>query len=651
MHLRRIELRNFRAYQTAELDFEPKGLSVVIGPNNSGKSALLSALDMVGGQPVEGQLPFAGSAASPEIRAFFAFDADERQQLTETVAPQFQDEAKAATDGAVYTFSDVRDGLPRLGVIQIAVVRSDGHQWPIADLALHPVAPGYGTIQTVDWSNWLHDWPDKLELRQGVQLGGNVTRDLERGDPGSLPAMLAIWRLGFYHFRSLRPGTSGRTTSTEHHPSLQSTGVDLVNYLQWLRGHREDDWGKIRETMRELIPDVGRLQIRAAGNQAEVGFEAQGLGFVNIKDAGTGVEQLLLTITAGQTAAAGMLLHEEPETNLHPGAQRLLMRHIVEWSERRPVVLATHSAVIMDAALRGRVYEVSRAGISSTVRPVRGRTDVADLLSRLGTRFSDILGSERVLIVEGDTDGAILDSWFPELQSHSTVSVVPGGGGAGVWHMQLMEDVTEAADQLPRPVVFLRDRDELTDRDLARLAGLSAVRVLSRRELENYLLNPAAIATVLAERPHVTPAPNPDDVALAIREAADALRDRVVISRVLENADCMSRLTPVSSHERENLFHATDPLAALLTLVHGKLASRLESLEACLREAFDKETAQVARHWEDGWEAIVPGADVLSAVFGPYGGYSKSVDGPKIATAIGRPPDEIANIIRGFLDR
>lgn len=45
--------------------------------------------------------------------------------------------------------------------------------------------------------------------------------------------------------------------------------------------------------------------------------------------------------------------------------------------------------------------------------------------------------------------------------------------------------------------MYLRDRDELSPEVLARLAKSPAVNVLGRRELENYLLDPDAVAAVI----------------------------------------------------------------------------------------------------------------------------------------------------------
>src|SRR5260370_39391847 len=49
MDLREIEVRNFRAFESASIRLPAHGLVLVAGANNAGKSALLSALDVVAG--------------------------------------------------------------------------------------------------------------------------------------------------------------------------------------------------------------------------------------------------------------------------------------------------------------------------------------------------------------------------------------------------------------------------------------------------------------------------------------------------------------------------------------------------------------------------------------------------------------------------
>ncbi len=49
MRLSRVELERFRAYPGAVLELPETGIVVITGPNNAGKSALLSAVDVAGG--------------------------------------------------------------------------------------------------------------------------------------------------------------------------------------------------------------------------------------------------------------------------------------------------------------------------------------------------------------------------------------------------------------------------------------------------------------------------------------------------------------------------------------------------------------------------------------------------------------------------
>src|SRR5438552_398716 len=46
-----VRMQDYRAFRAARIDVAEAGLVFVTGPNNAGKSALLSALDVVAGRP------------------------------------------------------------------------------------------------------------------------------------------------------------------------------------------------------------------------------------------------------------------------------------------------------------------------------------------------------------------------------------------------------------------------------------------------------------------------------------------------------------------------------------------------------------------------------------------------------------------------
>ena len=87
---------------------------------------------------------------------------------------------------------------------------------------------------------------------------------------------------------------------------------------------------------------------------------------------------------------------------------------------------------------------------------------------------------------------------------------------------------------------FVTDRDEITDaeinRMIERLRGRAKLEVLPKRELENYLLDPAAISALIEEKQKFGgmngPRATPEEVMRALQDDAISLRDEIVRLRL-----------------------------------------------------------------------------------------------------------------------
>ena len=100
MRLQRVLTDNFRAFEHAELRLPDDGLVLVAGANNSGKSALLSAFDVVAGDSGDTTaLGHAGGGVPTQVTAAFALEDRERVAVLAKVATR--DELLA--DGTVET--------------------------------------------------------------------------------------------------------------------------------------------------------------------------------------------------------------------------------------------------------------------------------------------------------------------------------------------------------------------------------------------------------------------------------------------------------------------------------------------------------------------------------------------------------------------
>jgi hypothetical protein len=108
------------------------------------------------------------------------------------------------------------------------------------------------------------------------------------------------------------------------------------------------------------------------------------------------------------------------------------------------------------------------------------------------------------------------------------VAILRGRGDDNARHADQLAEWLVGTDRAGlRRVLYLRDRDELAPSVLARLASSGTVHVLKRREIENYLLDPAAIAEAIGPTvPPGAPVPEVTEIADEHRRRGPAAEDR-----------------------------------------------------------------------------------------------------------------------------
>ncbi len=644
--LKQIAVKNFKPFKEATLMLPPTGIVLLVGPNNSGKTALLSTLDLLMGNLPDSPttVRHMAGAEPAEVRARFVLSTDERKEIfarADAYEPQEWLQTPMLSE-IEYVFSDgsgvmlATEILVELPTKKMAVVgKVESHR-------------GSRSSWFADLRQGLRNAPQNRVALSGSSStsGSLVPEHLLHNEPFPLSGLLESWVDSVFHFRALRIGAS-RSLPLRSVPDLDVTGANLPQVLVHLRNNETSKWEQIRQLISDVVPDVGVLETPTSGDAMEIAFRDPFFSRVeNIKDMGTGVEQLLLTICAGVLRAPGATaVIEELETNLHPGALRRLFRHLRSWSLDGLFVLSTHSTVFLDeAGADASTWLVERANGVATLR--RLDAEVAAAASSLGVRFSDVLSSERILLVEGSTDVGSLMVWFPQLRQRGVVTVVPTGGGDRVWHMPTLKTALEAADRLGRKVLFLRDRGELNSEAQKHLDGLGCIHVLARREIENYLLDDVAaisahIATVLQNRVVV---PSAEAIREAIRSAADELKSAVVFKRVA------GELIPIRFVSRDDVRTAPALELEALKRIAQKNLSEGQLIAADLPVRWARVSAEIEAAWPTEWITLAPGEEDLTRVWKTLGlSFIKSRDSVGIARAMSAPPARLATVIQAFL--
>jgi type I restriction enzyme M protein len=322
---RSIEIRNFRSLEHVKATLAP--FTVVVGPNSSGKSNFVDAF------------VFARDIAT---------DASHALQNRGGIA-------------SIRRWSPARS----LDVaIDIRVARTSG------DLE-HTYAHRTFKILNNKKGLWIleHNF-DELVVKGTVRWAlGDKNRRLERqiGDVYGVPATAGMTRIIKELQRSptatalttvrrlrLEPEKMRPPQEVTERTDLDESGSNIAAAVQSLRS-QPGAWANVMAAMMKIIPGLSRIEEVISGRY--VGFrwfqrrpgdkEAE---FTSTEMSEGALRALAILVAAQQLRPHELLILEEPEVALHPGATGVLFDALKAASRRGSVLITTHSPDRLDAA-------------------------------------------------------------------------------------------------------------------------------------------------------------------------------------------------------------------------------------------------------------------------------------------------------------
>ena len=392
--------RNFRSIEFAELELG--SLTVLVGPNASGKSNLMDILGFLG------DAVRSGLETATTMRG--GIDSIGRKSPTGRVlGPEI---------GYQYQFPwgtlDYTVALMRRGKGEYWVKREFARLEPI-DLDEHPIAfaftngrlttPNLKSISKVTESAGTGDDGRARGLVGLVsQLIGKSDRQdiqLMSAEPTQLTWLLALLldylgivkgdthfllnrslddardnlsRIGLYHIfpNSLRVPQK----MTDSHP-LATGGENLASTLRDMIQKKSRFLPDLRGALTYAVPGVRDIRVSHAGsyyvvelNHDRNGGNGKGSWFdLSLESDGT-IRLLTLLTALLQDPAPSLIALEEPELAIHPGAMGVLSDTLTEAALRGQVLVATHSPDLIDRLPIESIRAVTAEGGSTKVSRV-----------------------------------------------------------------------------------------------------------------------------------------------------------------------------------------------------------------------------------------------------------------------------------------
>jgi type I restriction enzyme M protein len=325
---RSIEIRNFRSLELVKASLAP--FTVVVGPNSSGKSnfvdAFVFARDIAANASVAIQNR-GGIASIRRWRPSKPVDvtiavkvATRSSELDHTYAAHSF--TLASRKNGTWAFKRERIEERRRGIVRLLAER-DGTNVSIQG----DVEESYETGETVSAMPFALNY-----LRPGSLL--SALHDIQR-------------------FR-LDPEAMRRPQVATERTRLDESGSNLATSIGSLRTN-EQKWAAVLDAMRKIIPGLARIEEATIGRYMSLRFFQTGPGgeeaeFTATEMSEGAIRALGTLVAARQMGPRELMILEEPEVAIHPGAAGVLFDSLKDATRRGNVLITTHSPEILDAA-------------------------------------------------------------------------------------------------------------------------------------------------------------------------------------------------------------------------------------------------------------------------------------------------------------
>ena len=396
----KVWAKNFRSVESTDLDLD--FLTVLVGPNASGKSNLLDVLGFLGdvvrqglqtaltkrgGIDSVGRRSATGRVTGPEVGLRYESSGvtiDYGFSLTRKGAGEYRirkefariESAESHIGSYEVELSNGRLTKPNLNRLMRQWKTEGRHEGFIHEFRPSIVA-------------WLRERSDdqEIQLLSSETPGVIAFLDIlvppapsQDGIPGLhlRPVLqnmkMALSTAHLYHIfpNSLREPQK----MADSHPLLESGG-NLASTLRDMLQNENRFLSDLKSALTWAVPDISDIRVRSAGSFYVVELKhtmdtrtKKGSWF-DLSYESDGTIRLLAMLTAlFQEPALSLIGLEEPELAIHPGAMAVLADTMIEAASRGQVLVATHSPDLIDCMPIESIRAVSAEGGSTTAGPV-----------------------------------------------------------------------------------------------------------------------------------------------------------------------------------------------------------------------------------------------------------------------------------------
>jgi len=347
--LRSLKLVNFLSFGPESKDIELTPLNILIGPNASGKSNFIEALELIHAAPTDisdairiggtagewlwkGAIPpkpavievkLWSNGPTPELRYRLSFtEANNRLEIVDETLENSLPHNPNEDD--VFFYYRFQNGHPVINIKQ--TVRDEEEQKVYFKRILKRES--------------LNPEQSVFSQRKDPEAYPELTRVAEQF------GRIQIFReWSFGRSAALRMAQSANLPGDSLLPNIVNLGL-VLNDLE-----HQDSWPRFLEYMQQFLPRFKRLTTKVQGGLVQIYLHEDGIKTpipaTRLSD-GT-IRFLALLAILLHPKKAPLVCIEEPELGLHPDALTIIANLLVEAKDTTQVIVTTHSDVLVSA--------------------------------------------------------------------------------------------------------------------------------------------------------------------------------------------------------------------------------------------------------------------------------------------------------------
>ncbi|MCP4699500.1 MAG: AAA family ATPase [Gammaproteobacteria bacterium] len=312
MIIKELHVENFFSLHDVSISLRP--LTVLVGPNASGKSNILRALAL--------------------FKKLMFKKLPDKNQLSEW----FWAGNKNTDDCLKFTIKSEHDSLSIEYSIQLQTKEPclSSESFKVNDIHVISLKNGSGKISDEDGNNKITYSSDKLALESAGAYGNKpVTREFSD--------FVKDWE--FYNF--MPELIRARVFIEEKSPSkLDDDGSALRGLLYNWYEQRKDSFQSVNNSLEKSL----NFSLDVLTEEQEIGLEEGYDKLIPLTKASDGTLRFLAYYTLiNQEDLPLLVAIEEPERNLHPAALKEVASLLEELSKKTQVIITTHSSQLLDS--------------------------------------------------------------------------------------------------------------------------------------------------------------------------------------------------------------------------------------------------------------------------------------------------------------